>query len=137
MGITKITDWNQVGIIDISVTLDCGTGADCEVNNYRIDLKTQQMVHVGTTGLFTQIISVYLVDLGKNNCCPWVGKAYRMKADYQSFEPVAEFYIFVAADKEFVGERPAVCYFYKTTNKGEQVIPAPTKALKKLCRWYK
>lgn len=137
MGITQITDWNQDGINDVSVTLDCGTGADCEVNNYMIDLKTQQMVHVGTTGLFAQIISGYLVDMNRNNCCSWIGNAYRMKADRQGFEPAAAFSVFVAADKEFVGERPAVCYFYKTTSKGEQVIPAPTKALKKLCRWYK
>ena len=135
-GITQITDWNQDGINDISVTLGCGAGPNCEVNNYMIDPKTQQMKHVGTTGNFTHIISGYLVDMGRNNCCSWIGEAYRMNADRQGFDPVPAFSIFVAADKEFVGERPAVCYFYKTTSKGEQVIPAPTQALEKLCRWY-
>lgn len=135
-GITQIIDWNQDGINDVSVTLDCGAGPDCETNHYRIDLKTHQMVPVSTTSLSTQIISGYLIDMSRNNCCSWIGTAYRMKADRQGFEPAAAFSIFVAANKESVGERPAVCYFYKTTSKGEQVIPAPTQALKKLCRWY-
>lgn len=71
-GITQIVDWNQDGIHDVSVTLVCGAGPNCETQHYNIDQKTDQqtrrMTAVGTTYGITQVISGYLVDMSRNNC---------------------------------------------------------------------
>ena len=48
-GITQITDWNQDGVNDISITLVCGAGPDCETHHHRIDSKTRKLTAVGTT----------------------------------------------------------------------------------------
>lgn len=137
-GVTQINDWNEDGVIDVSVTLDCGAGMACETIQHNINNKTRQMVPIGTTYGITKIISGYLVDMVRGNCCSWIGTAHRLSEDRQRFDPVEEFSVFVAADAESATtlEKPAKCYFYKKTKAGEEVIPAPTPALKRLCRWY-
>ncbi|MDM7943521.1 MAG: hypothetical protein QUV35_12930 [Hydrogenophaga sp.] len=135
-GVTQIVDWNHDGINDVAVTLTCGAGADCETQHYNIDQRTRRMTPVGVTYGITRVISGYLVDMGRNNCCSWIGTAHRLSADRQRFDPEGAFSVFVAADKDAIGDKPAKCYFFKETGQGEQVIPAPTQALKQLCRWY-
>jgi hypothetical protein len=137
IGSTSIEDWNNDGINDVSIAVNCGAGPDCETKLYRIDTVTRQMVEVGTTYGITRVISDYLIDMGRNNCCSWIGNAHRLSADRQRFNPTADFLVYVAADEASAKHKPARCYFYKQTSSGEKVIPAPNQALKQICDWYK
>jgi hypothetical protein len=148
IGITQIVDWDRNGTHELSVTMGCGAGPNCETTLWHIDPATAQLVPLFSGGGDVFYLNGYLVDFGRNNCCSWEASVHAVSPDRLRIDPTPTLYVYTGLretstvppqtltlqGKGSEGEA-LICYFYTRSPSGQATLMPPPAGLRRLCRW--